>query len=198
MAPDHESLGNRARMLEDRFFLDQDRVLIEKHRELKKMEESRQALAAVSGITNQQVLQHLVELKVQAETLASLAVVPLVEVAWADGRIEADERAAIMRASAESGIAQGSPDHDLLERWLARRPEPELLEAWKRYTEGLCELLAPEERESLRAELIDRARRVAEAAGGFLGLTSKVSDAERRVLDSLEAAFCKAGRPSGE
>jgi hypothetical protein len=176
-------------MLEDRFFIERDRVLIEKQRELKKLEETRQALAEVSGITNQKVLQRLVDLKVQAETVASLAVVPLVEVAWADGRIDDKEREAIMRASTETGIAKGSPDYDLLDRWLTHRPEPELLEAWKHYIEGLCEMLTPEERESLRADLIDRARRVAEAAGGFLGLTSKVSDAERRMLESLEQAF---------
>ena len=193
MAPENEALGNRARMLEDRFFLEQDRVLIEKHRELKKLEETRQALSEVSGITNQKVLQRLVELKVQAETLASLAVVPLVEVAWADGRIEDKERAAIMHASAETGIAKGSPDYDLLDRWLTHRPEPELLEAWKHYIEGLCELLTPEERASLRSDLIDRARRVAEAAGGFLGLTSKVSEAERQILEKLDQSFLDCG-----
>jgi hypothetical protein len=189
MTPDNEVLGSRARRLEDRFFLEQDRVLIEKHRELKKMEETRQALAAVSGITNQQVLQRLVDLNVQADTVASLAVVPLVEVAWADGRIDDQERAAIMRATAEAGFAKGSPDYELLDRWLAHRPGPELLEAWQHYIEGLCELLAPEEREALRADLIGRARRVAEAAGGFLGLTSKVSEVERRILQTLEHAF---------
>ncbi|RPJ84886.1 MAG: hypothetical protein EHM13_02805 [Acidobacteria bacterium] len=189
MAPENELLGNRARTLEDRFFLEQDRVLMEKHRELKKMEETRLALASVSGITNQGVLQRLVDLNVQAETLASLAVVPLVEVAWADGRVEDKEREAIMRASAETGIREGSPDYQLLDRWLAHRPGPDLLEAWRHYIEGLCELLKPEERESLRADLVDRAKRVAEAAGGFLGLTSKISDSERRVLEALEEAF---------
>ena len=178
-------------MLEDRFFLEQDRILIEKQRELKKIEETRQALSAVSGITNQKVLQRLVELNIQVEILASLAVVPLVEVAWADGRIDDKEREAIRRASAEAGLAKGSPDFELLDRWLSHRPEPELLEAWRHYMEGLCELLGEEERETLRKDLVDRARRVAEAAGGFLGLTSRVSEAEQRVLDELDSAFRK-------
>lgn len=182
-------LGNRARTLEDRFFLEQDRILIEKHRELKRMQESRQALSAVSGVTNEKVLQRLVELDIQAETLASLAVVPLVEVAWADGRIDDREREAIKRASAESGLAKGSPDFELLDRWLSHRPGPELLEAWHHYVQGLCELLTPEEKEALRADFVGRARRVAEAAGGFLGLTSGVSAGEQRILDRLDSAF---------
>ena len=191
MTPDTDALNNRGRMLEDRFFLERDRVLIEKLRELQKMEETRQALSAVSGITNEKVLQKLVDLDVQPEIVASLAVVPLVEVAWADGRVDAKEREAIMRASAEAGLTKGSPDFDLLDRWLTHRPDPGLIEAWEHYTEGLCELLGEEERQALRTNLVERARRVADAAGGFLGLTSRISDEERRMLDRLDAAFCK-------
>ena len=44
-------------------------------------------------------------------------------------------------------------------------------------------------RASLRAATLDRARAVAEATGGFLGLTSAVSDAERQVLATLESAL---------
>ena len=189
MPVDRGSLENNGRMLEDRFFLEQDRILVEKLRELRKVEETRQALSAVSGITNEAVLQKLIDLKVHAETVASLAVVPLVEIAWADGKIDEKERAAIMEASAQGGLAKGSPDSQILERWLSHRPGPELLEAWTHYVKGLCEALGPEEQEALRRGLLDRARRVAEAAGGFLGLTSGISKAEQRVLDQLEQAF---------
>ena len=50
-------------------------------------------------------------------------------------------------------------------------------------------MMSADEREALRAGLMGRARRVAEAAGGFLGLTSPVSKAEARMLDTLEHAF---------
>ncbi|RPJ53113.1 MAG: hypothetical protein EHM24_33325 [Acidobacteria bacterium] len=189
MAIDRGSLENSGRMREDRFFLEQDRILVEKLRELRKVEETKQALSEVSGITNQAVLQKLIDLDIHAETVASLAVVPLVEIAWADGRIEDKERAAIMEASAQGGLAKGSPDSQILERWLSHRPGPELLEAWTHYVQGLCEMMGADEREALRRGLLDRARRVAEAAGGFLGLTSGISKSEQRVLDTLEKAF---------
>jgi len=137
------------------------------------------------------VLDKLIELDIRPEVVASLSVVPLVEVAWADGRIEERERAAIMEAAAAGGLSKGSPDYELLGCWLAHRPGSELLEAWTHYVEGLCELMQPEERESLRAALVERARRVAEAAGGFLGLTSPVSKAEQQVLDRLDKAFAR-------
>jgi hypothetical protein len=45
------------------------------------------------------------------------------------------------------------------------------------------------DRNRLKSELLGRARRVAEAAGGFLGLGSKVSRAEEAILTELAAAF---------
>ena len=44
-------------------------------------------------------------------------------------------------------------------------------------------------RGALKNELLGRARTVAEAAGGFLGLGNKISAEEARVLDELAAAF---------
>ncbi len=189
MTYDTNDLSTRGRTLEDLFFLEQDRILLEEHRKLKRMEETRQALAAVSGITNSSVLDRLVELDIHAEIVSTLALVPLVEVAWADGRIQEEERAAVLQAGADHGIAVGRPAYALLERWLAHRPGPELLEAWTLYVNGLCEALDDEQREALRADLMNRARRVAAAAGGFLGLTSPVSASEQRVLDRLDQAF---------
>jgi len=77
----------------------------------------------------------------------------------------------------------------LLEAWLTRRPDPKLFTAWTHLVQGLCEQLAPEEVAALKAGLLDRARAVAGASGGFLGLGSKVSVAEADVIRRLESAF---------
>jgi hypothetical protein len=53
----------------------------------------------------------------------------------------------------------------------------------------LCAQIPPAEQHALRDELIGRARHVAEAAGGFLGLGNKVSSAEEAVLEKLAGAF---------
>jgi hypothetical protein len=61
-----------------------------------------------------------------------------------------------------------------------------LLETWKTYVKRLWGRFTSEERWRMRENLLGSAREVAEAAGGFLGLTSKISAAERRVLEELE------------
>ncbi len=177
-----------ARALEESFFLEQDRVLLEKLRALKRLEETREALAAASGITSPAVLDRLVQLEVQPQIVAALAAVPLVEVAWADGRIDAAERAAVLAHADAQGIAAGSIERELLERWLTHRPEPRLLEAWRTYVQGLCARLGPEERAELKEELLRRTRATAQATGGFLGM-GRISAPEQRMLDALAASF---------
>jgi hypothetical protein len=77
----------------------------------------------------------------------------------------------------------------LFEQWLAEPPPPVLLAAWKDYISAFSSTLSQEARRTLKRELLGRARAVAEAAGGFLGLGRKISPAEERVLKQLEGAF---------
>ena len=73
--------------------------------------------------------------------MAALALVPLVEVAWADGQLDRKERGAILERAKESGIGAGSMEHALLEAWLDRRPDPKLLTAWTHLVRGVGEQL---------------------------------------------------------
>lgn len=179
-----------ARRLEDAFFLEQDRILVERLREMKRMAETKESLAAVSGITSDAVLARLVELDVKPEIVAALATVPLIEVAWADGAITPEEREVVLAHANGKGIRPGSVEHELLERWLTQRPEPKLLEAWREYLKGLCAALGPEERTQLREELLHATKTTAAASGGFLGI-GRISRAEQEMLDTLAASFCR-------
>jgi hypothetical protein len=72
--------------------------------------------------------------------------------------------------------------------WLKQKPGPELMEAWEHYIQALSQQLSPEERQSLKEEVLADARTIANAAGGFLGFGT-LSPEEQKVLDQLEAAF---------
>ncbi len=187
-----ENLRDRGRDLEDEFFRREDQRLIERLNELKAAETTREALAKASGITKPAVLDRLMALGIRAETVTALLMVPLVEVAWADGTLDAKERRAILDRTGDSGVARGSVEYALLEAWLDRRPDPKLLTAWTHLVQGMCEQLGPDEAARLKAGLLERARTVASASGGVFGIGSKVSNAEAAVLAQLEAAFAPA------
>ncbi|MBN1655710.1 MAG: hypothetical protein JXA30_18235 [Deltaproteobacteria bacterium] len=183
-----ETFLRDSRTLEDAFFLEKDKILIERLRSLKKMAETKEALAKASGISNDAILTRLVELQIKPEIVAALATVPLVEVAWADGSIDDAERKAVLTHANAQGIMPGSTEYELLERWLTHKPERRLLEAWQTYVEGLCEMLTAEERRLLRDELMHATRKTAEASGGFLGV-GRVSKKEQQILDKLNGSF---------
>lgn len=182
-------LDQYARKLEDEFFAKKDAILIAQLRKLEQMEHTQKALAEVSGITDKTVLNHLVELGVHPDLLATLAMVPLVEVAWADGEVHEAERNAILEGATSVGMAHGSVDYVLLQQWLANRLPKKMLDTWSHYIQGLRKALPHEEVALIKDQFMTRAMRVAEAAGGFLGLTSKISKAEQAILDKMAAAF---------
>jgi hypothetical protein len=190
MAPDSpEILRDRGRSLEDEFFRREDKRLLAKLSELKAAEMNREALARATGITRPEVLDKLLGLGVRAETVAALSIVPLVEVAWADGSLDPKERRAVLDRARDSGIAPGSTAQTLLEAWLDRRPDPKLLDAWTHMVRGIRDQLAPDEAARLEAGLLGQARAVASASGGVLGMGAKVSGAEAAMLARLESAF---------
>lgn len=183
-------MQDRGKSLEEAFFKKQHEAQLAKLRQKQEQAEARESLAAASGITDDEdLLDRLAALGIRAETLAALTLIPLVEVAWADGKMEARERGAILKGAESSGIAPGSPSYGLLEIWTQDRPAQDLMDSWKAYIGALVAELSADQKWHLEERIVGRARAVAEAAGGFLGLGSKVSADEERVLKELEEAF---------
>ena len=182
-------VGDHRSALEAEFFRKQDAALIKQLREMDDAKQKKDAFSSASSITDDTVLDKLVAMNIGADTIAALSLVPLVMVAWADGEIDGRERTAVLAGAAEAGVHQQDVSYSLLEQWLRDRPPVELLSTWKAYISALSPTLGVEARDSLKNSLLTRARRVAEATGGFLGLGRKVSDAEANILRDLERAF---------
>ncbi len=179
-----DQLAKRGRALETAFFARRDNELLAALRQKLDAE----ALGELTGIQNVEVLGSLNELGVSGETMAALGLAPLVEVAWADGRIDSEEKDAVLTAAHASGIKPGSAPYTLLLEWLDSQPGPELRQGWKEYIADLATSMDAESMETLRTSLVGRAEAVAQAAGGILGIQA-ISTLEREVLADLESAF---------
>ena len=125
-----EFLGDRKKALEDSFFAKQNQRLVEELRRKREKEAAREALLEMTGIDDAALLEHLVELDIGPDTWTAISLVPLVEVAWADGTVDAKERRAVLSAAEASGFVPGSPSYVLLEGWLNTRPGRGLMETW--------------------------------------------------------------------
>lgn len=184
-----EFLNDRRRALEEAFFARETDAWRQRQRESAEAESRREGLQAASGITDAALLDRLAAQGLEAATLAALSLVPLVMVGWADGTLDEKERVALLRAAAEAGIASDSPARHSLTQWLSAPPPPALLEAWSEYIRASTAGMDAAARQTLKSGLLDRARGVAEAAGGFLGLGVRISPAESAMLAKLERAF---------
>lgn len=181
-------LEDRKSALEDAFFANQDRTLKEKLRARTQAVHHREELAKVSAITDEAVLDHLVSLGIHADTLAALALLPLVAVAWADGKLEEKERDAIRKAIKQRGLDENSEVQHLLNQWLTFRPPADAFSAWKEYMRAISGTMDAATLANMREQTVGEARIIAGAAGGFLGIAS-ISPAEQAVLDELEFTF---------
>ncbi len=181
------SWESRRRALEDSFFAERDRQLLDNlSSELRHMEDQRQ-LAHVSSIANEKVLKELMACGIRAETLAAVRLIPLVEVAWCDGDVAEEERDAILRAAAANGIQPASACYQLLAHWLERRPDRRIIDVWKEYVGELTKVMAPEALAPFRQEILGHLTGIAKAAGGFMGVHT-ISHQEQQTIDDLAKA----------
>ncbi len=187
-------LKDRGKALEEQFFQKEEHRKLEALREKKEREQRKDALRAASGMDDDAVLERLVNIGISTATLSAVSLVPLVEVAWADRNLDDREKTAILHGAKGKGIEEGSAAYELLEGWLTKRPGPELFQAWSSYIDALDKELTSAQLEILKRQVIDRARGVAESAGGFLyGTFGRVSAEEKAALDRIAAVFDRHG-----
>jgi hypothetical protein len=181
-------LGDRRMALEEAFFRKENEKHLAELREELAMKRSKDELRTASGITDDEALDHLVALGVTGQTLAALSLVPLIHVAWADGKMDEREREAVLMAATSKGIEPGKATYTLLAGWLERAPDPILFDAWRAYIKELSSSLVPGQRGLLKSQILAFAQTVAESAGGFLGIKT-VSATENEALRQIESAF---------
>ena len=74
--------------------------------------------------------------------------------------------------------------------WLEQKPEEKLFTVWRHYIQSLERVAKPEVLQHLKKTVTQRAREIASATGGFLGI-HKISEAEEAMIDEIERAFAE-------
>jgi len=185
------TLEERGRALEDQFFEKENKQKLAAMKDKMDTQRSREDLRKASGMSDDAVLDRLVSLGLKSNTIAALSLVPLIQVAWADGEIQDNERTAILQGAHGKGLEQGTDGYELLQTWLKKKPPEDLFVAWESYIKALTGQLNEEQNRLLKNQIIGFAKMVAAAAGGILGF-GKVSGDEEKVLNRIDAAFPKS------
>ena len=92
---------------------------------------------------------------------------------------------AVLRAADEQGLKADHTAYKLIEGWLARNPGPQLVAAWRGYVTALRANLTPAAYAAMRADILERTRKIMRAAGGYLGFAHSTAQ-EKELLAKME------------
>lgn len=179
-----DALHKRGQALEDEFFHRVDEELRARLRESMEREKEKQQLSKATGFKDDDLLEHLIEGGFQSATVAAMALVPAVFVAWADGKVTAQERQTVMSAALHKGFEKELSAFHLVEAWLNHRPPKSLWDLWREYVEALYASMSPLMAGILAEEIMRPAKAVAEASRKTAA-SSKVCQEEQDILDEV-------------
>lgn len=183
-----DGITDDVRKREEEYFRQRDKELIERMRQAAEAEQARKNLQDASGIENSALLQDLEELGFTPDTLSLLPLVPVLQVAWAEGGISAAERTMIVNLARSRGIAPGSAADLQLTDWLDRRPSDETFRKAGRLIGAMLD--RPGSLKVDAADLLAYCEQIAAASGGIFGI-GKVSAEERAALEQIATQLKK-------
>jgi hypothetical protein len=189
----YDAFEARGKSDEEAYFRKRDADMVEKLRQVFQTKHDREELRTLTGITNEEVLDRLMHLQVRGEMLTAFRLLPLVEIAWADGTFDKREAEAVVTAAIKHGIPADSAALERVKEWLERGPNPEARKAWYMYAQELRKVLSPAELKTFREDLLKTARGIAELSGGILSTFFTVSRGEKAVLKKIAEALGQAG-----
>jgi hypothetical protein len=174
-----DPLSGRRRTQEDDYFQRKDRELIEKLRRQAEAEQQLRELGERIGITDPEVSRELAELGFTPETVRLLPLIPVLETAWAEGGVTAQERKMLVDLARARGIEEGGAADRQLTAWLDRRPDESV---FRRAGRLISALFASGGRFDLTPDdLLKYCEAIADASGGLFGIR-RVSSEERATL----------------
>lgn len=187
---ERDGLTDQARKREEDYFRKRDRELIERMRNAAAAAQTRRDLEARTGLHDPDLLKDLEDLGFTLDTIALLPLVPIVQVAWAEGGVSDAERRLIVKLARDRGIeAHGAADRQLAE-WLDRRPPADVFSRATRLIGAMLDGPGKEAAGLSADDLIKYSEEIAGASGGILGI-GKVSAEERATLAQIAAALKK-------
>lgn len=182
---DKDIFAERGRSLEEEYFRKKDKELIEKLRRAATATEARAEMGKRTGLTDPELLQELETLGFTPETVVLLPLVPVVQMAWAEGGVTPAEHGLIVKLARARGIQEGGAADRQLSDWLDRRPDEYVFTHATRLIRAM--LAAPGHGDLSADDLVKYCESIADASGGVLGIIGRVSAEERRLLATLAA-----------
>ena len=182
-----DAMQERGRALEEEYFRRKDKELVEKIRRAAEAKTQQEALGKATGLSDPAVLDELRALGFAPETVSLLPLVPMLQVAWAEGGITPAERDQLVKFAAARGIEPGSVASEQLIQWMVERPSDEIFAGAGRLIAAMLASGATPVANLSADELVKYCESIASASGGVFGVFGRVSAEEKALLSSIAA-----------
>ena len=174
--------SGRKRTNEEAYFQKRDRELIEQMRQRAKAQQELRELGEKVGVTDPELSRELAEMGFTPETVKLLPLIPILEMAWAEGEVTTAERKMVVDVARGRGIEAGGTADLQLADWLDRRPEDSVFRRAGRLINALFESggrfhITPD-------DIIKYCEAIADVSGGLFGIR-RVSSDERATLSRI-------------
>jgi hypothetical protein len=179
-----DGITDDARKREEEYFRRRDRELIERMRKDAAAAETRKELESATGIHDPESLKDLEALGFTPRTIALLPLIPVLQVAWAEGGVSAAERQMIVTLARSRQIAAGSEADQQLQAWLDSRPSGETFRKAGRLIAAMLDRPEGVEMQMSADDLIKHCEQIAHASGGLFGFGS-VSAEEKSAMQQI-------------
>jgi hypothetical protein len=169
---------------ENQFFRKHDEELLRRLRIRAKPGDLTTSLAEKLQVDDPDLLKPIMELGIIRDTGPAFLLAPLVQAAWAEGKVTNREQETVLQIAHERGIEDGSPAHTVLLQWLRVRPADELFEVAVTAIRVGMSILPDLERSERIKSMVAMCHRVAASSGGLASCSASHVGSHRRKRPS--------------
>ena len=156
-----------------------------RERQLQALRDEERSKIAVALHTSEDVAAEALELGFDATTSSVLPLIPLIQVAWVDGTMTESEAKKVLEIAKARNVH--APEAlEFLNMMLAKRPSAVFFERTDRV---IAHIIAQDPSNEATSDILELAKAVAEASGGFFGLKNPVGVEEKALLAELAELF---------
>lgn len=149
-------------------------------------------------MTDAELRDALARIGIREQDLRAVLLLPLVEVAWSDGRIQETERALILKVARSYGLV-ATPGAEVLAGWLETPPSAETQALARQVVLALSTRFQGPTAD-LGAFVLDtveaHCEAVARAAGGLFSIAFTIGEEERKALREIHEALRPGSPPA--
>ena len=180
---------NKRNEEEEEFFKREDaekKAKIRRERQLSALRQQERSDIADTLNTSEDIADEAMELGFDAETARVLPLVPLIQVAWADGKVTRAQAEKVTAKARKFGIDADSPADEFLNLLLDQQPSSTFFD---RVNQVIRSIVDGDVEGDIRSNVLNWSKAVAQASGGFFGLTDPISKNEQKVLREFGELF---------